>query len=414
MLSTKKQSQFSFQINGERSPGDVYKDFRAAVFRILGTQDNPPVFSNGKAAPVPNDVVTTELPTVSTGATSQPYSMTEPSPSVTPPRPVTRTIHPAPAHARTPISQDRPQTQVISVHPGVGPSSPTKTATAPRIPRTSSRVMLRRRSRGAPSALWVIGGPGSNKATLCAVAARNIGWGHASLGRALREAVDTATPEQRRDPEEGVIIDGFPRDMDQARDFEAKYEQKPTIILLDCSKLQLGRGRLDDSVTAFRRRLEIFRKSSLPMLKAMDNVGRLTIVDGDTDTVPVQEDFQSVVKEHIDYLNSQKQEIDQQPMQNGYASNGHVPNGYLTGSQQNHRPPTPIQTVSGQVSNVAKGVHAMTNGLIANGKAVIANGAPHTNGFGPPKAAHVANGFVGRNGVQPVPRYQEVDVEGHM
>nr|CAI5822506.1 unnamed protein product [Callosobruchus analis] len=184
--------------------------------------------------------------------------MTEPSPSVTPPRPVTRTIHPAPAHARTPISQDRPQTQVISVHPGVGPSSPTKTATAPRIPRTSSRVMLRRRSRGAPSALWVIGGPGSNKATLCAVAARNIGWGHASLGRALREAVDTATPEQRRDPEikkirecisngemvpkdvvmkfvnnlmnehmdkEGVIIDGFPRDMDQARDFEAKVRQ---------------------------------------------------------------------------------------------------------------------------------------------------------------------------------------------
>lgn len=57
-----------------------------------------------------------------------------------------------------------------------------------------------------------------------------------------------------------------------------QFKQKPTIILLDCSKLQLGRGRLDDSVTAFRRRLEIFRQLSLPMLKAMDNVGRLTIV----------------------------------------------------------------------------------------------------------------------------------------
>ncbi|VEN41207.1 unnamed protein product [Callosobruchus maculatus] len=394
------QSNMLISINGERSPGDVYKDFRAAVFRILGTQDNPPVFSNGKAAPVPNDVITTELPTMSKGTANQPYSVAEPSHSVTPPRPVTRTIHPAPPAVQTPLSQDRPQTQVISVHPGEGPSPPAKTATAPRVTRTASHGMLRRRSRAVPSALWI------KKIREC------ISNGEMVPKDIVMKFINNLMNEHM--DKEGIIIDGFPRDMDQARDFEAKYEQKPTLILLDCSKLQLGRGRLDDSVTAFRRRLEIFRKSSLPMLKAMDNVGRLTIVDGDTDTVPVQEDFQSVVKEHIDYLNSQKQEIDQHPMQNGYVSNGHVPNGYVTGSQINHRPPTPIQTVSGQVSNVAKGVHAMTNGLIANGKAVIANGAPHTNGFGPPKVAHVANGFVGGNGGQPVPRYQEVEMEGHI
>ncbi|CAH1989450.1 unnamed protein product [Acanthoscelides obtectus] len=174
--------------------------------------------------------------------------MAEPS---SPPRPLTRTIHPA----QVPSSQDRPHTQVISVHPGEGPSPPAKTATTSRTPKTSSQGMLQRHGRGAPSALWVIGGPGSNKATLCASAARDIGWGHASLGRALREAVDTATQEQRRDPEikkirecisngemvpkdiimkfinnlmnentdkEGIIIDGFPRDMDQAREFEMK------------------------------------------------------------------------------------------------------------------------------------------------------------------------------------------------
>lgn len=53
-----------FQINGERLPADVYQDFRAAVFRILGSQDNPPVFSSGKIAPIPVDVATTELSTV--------------------------------------------------------------------------------------------------------------------------------------------------------------------------------------------------------------------------------------------------------------------------------------------------------------------------------------------------------------
>lgn len=50
-------------MNGERHPGDVYKDFRAAIMRILGMQDNPPIFSNGRVASVPADV-TVELPTM--------------------------------------------------------------------------------------------------------------------------------------------------------------------------------------------------------------------------------------------------------------------------------------------------------------------------------------------------------------
>lgn len=50
------------------------------------------------------------------------------------------------------------------------------------------------------------------------------------------------------------------------------------VVLLDCSKLQLGRGRVDDSVSAFRKRLEIFREETLPMLKTLDNENRLQIV----------------------------------------------------------------------------------------------------------------------------------------
>lgn len=52
----------------------------------------------------------------------------------------------------------------------------------------------------------------------------------------------------------------------------------PPVILLDCSKLQLGRGRLDDTVSSFRRRLEQFRELTLPMLKILDAEGRLSIV----------------------------------------------------------------------------------------------------------------------------------------
>uniref|UniRef100_A0AAG5CW23 Adenylate kinase active site lid domain-containing protein n=1 Tax=Anopheles atroparvus TaxID=41427 RepID=A0AAG5CW23_ANOAO len=103
----------------------------------------------------------------------------------------------------------------------------------------------------------------------------------------------------------GIIIDGFPRDMDQVTDFERKYHQKPPIILLDCSKLQLGRGRLDDTVSSFRRRLELFRELTLPMLKEMDTAGRLTIVDGDTDSPTVQREFERIVRVNMErVLNS--------------------------------------------------------------------------------------------------------------
>ncbi|XP_056643842.1 adenylate kinase isoenzyme 5 [Diorhabda sublineata] len=351
------QSNMLISINGERVPAEVYQDFKAAIIRILGMQDNPPLFANGKVAPVPDDVVTSELPRITSTPTAE----------------------------RSQSTPDRPKTRVISVNPSI-PNfrSPTK---------------------AYPLVLWVIGGPGSNKAVLCQNVSSETGWQHASLGRILRSIADQPDAKKNKEiaklkecisngelaPEnfvskqvekimnenigkEGLILDGYPRDMAQIAEFESRYKQKPAVILLDCSKLQLGRGRLDDSVTAFRRRLEIFRQSSLPMLRAMDSIGRLTIVDGDTDALPVQTDFKNVVKEHIEYLKTQSQET----VQNGYVSNGNVSNGHAFSNGHLPNQDTqledlenePIETISKSVSN---GVHNMTNGHVKT----------HTNGFVP-------------------------------
>lgn len=101
-----------------------------------------------------------------------------------------------------------------------------------------------------------------------------------------------------------------------------QYHKKPPIILLDCSKLQLGRGRLDDTVSSFRRRLEQFRELTLPMLKSLDADGRLSIVDGDTDSPSVQREFERVVRQHTSRLNHEtaykpqsKRQISQTKMQ---------------------------------------------------------------------------------------------------
>ncbi|KAK5646555.1 hypothetical protein RI129_005019 [Pyrocoelia pectoralis] len=334
------QSSMLVTINGERHPSDVYKDFKAAIMKILGTQDNPPVFSNGHIPEVPSNVAT-ELPVMAAPVAEQP----------------------------------RPNTQVISVN-----SNPPNIYNSPV-------------KHGWPPVLWVIGGPGSNKGVLCNDVTRETGWAHISTGHLLRAAAESADQRNATDfktirdsitagelvpfdivikilelhmneniTANGIIIDGYPRDMEQVTEFEARFKQRPTVILLDCSKLQLGRGRLDDSVTAFRRRLEIFRQSSLPMLKAMDNIGRLTIVDGDTDSNPVKQDFKNVVDQNIEYLT--------QNASDAQIANGHLPNGVLNNVTENN----PIETISKKVQQIGNGLAHGTNG-VANGVNHMSNGA---------------------------------------
>ena len=55
-------------------------------------------------------------------------------------------------------------------------------------------------------------------------------------------------------------------------------------VLIDCSELELGRnlgqrhGRVDDNLDAYKRRLQLYRELSLPLLKTLDEENRLKIV----------------------------------------------------------------------------------------------------------------------------------------
>lgn len=87
--------------------------------------------------------------------------------------------------------------------------------------------------------------------------------------------------------------------------------------------MQLGRGRLDDTVSSFRRRLEQFRELTLPMLKVLDADGRLAIVDGDTDSSSVQREFERVIRQHTSRLNHEASYKPQQsvPQPNSQSKN---------------------------------------------------------------------------------------------
>ncbi|CAL7948457.1 unnamed protein product [Xylocopa violacea] len=351
------QSGMLLEVNGERNPSEVYIDFREAVFKILGL---PTDEVREKNAPQPLEAeVEVERRKESIAEIKK-----EPSPK----KEIVAQI------AQIPVT--------VNV-------KPTKTADKVR--------------KGLPAFIWVIGGPGSNKENLCTQAVRNMsGWVHVSIGALLRTMASSNTivneavvsgemvpqdivmqvVEQQiilnRDTD-GVIIDGYPRDLNQVLEFENKFGQQPPLVLLDCSKLQLGRGRLDDNVSAFRKRLEIFREVSLPMLKTLDNDNRLTIIDGDTDVPSVQQEFAAALYQLMTQVQRKEESDPNGPEWQTQENNESNTNSDLVVPNNNDQTIIPNgiskQLIDGK-TNIEKAISATKNinGISIHGAAKIANG----------------------------------------
>ncbi|PZC74385.1 hypothetical protein B5X24_HaOG207906 [Helicoverpa armigera] len=366
------QTNMLIAVNGERNPDEVYKDFRAAVLQILGTTEDQSTM-NGVSG-------------VGVGAGGIPGEIVG--------------VEPAPAQERN-RREENVVPAVVPVALPVMPAMPVMPAAPAPVKEVSERLVSPKpeviRVRGettTPPLLWVVGGPGSNKATLCqrAVAQRQ-GWTHYSLGQRLRSLADaggrpasdgalarSAISGGELAPKElvsklvrnavgdagrmghGLVLDGYPRDMEQMEQFQTEFRISPRMVLLDCSKLQLGRGRRDDSVAAFRRRLEVFRELSLPMLKSLDQDHRLVIVDGDTDSPEVQAEFSGVLLEEMEKAEALAAMPPQEPPKKEVSS---------------------MQQFATAVSRMG--------GALANG---------HANGAVPNGNAHngVGNGFIGITG----------------
>lgn len=155
------QSGLLSVVNGERNPADVYKDFRSAVFEILSSQDNQNAMLNGVVGmgrgmnEIPGTIVSVETaPNGSTVADIEAVAETEAETSET----IQVGIQPP-----TPIRTPTPTVEVTRI------LDPPKSAPA------NNNVDL----TNLPPIIWVIGGPGSNKSTLCLKAvALNPGWSH--------------------------------------------------------------------------------------------------------------------------------------------------------------------------------------------------------------------------------------------
>jgi len=164
--------------------------------------------------------------------------------------------------------------------------------------------------------LVFLGPPGSGKGTQAVRLAERCQIPHISTGDLLRAAVAQQTelgtqakaymdrgelvPDAlvlemvkarlaEPDTASGWILDGFPRnrsqaealdallhDLGQACDYALNLEVPDTELL----QRLLARGRQDDNEAVIRRRLEVYREQTLPMLEFYKSQGKLVTING--------------------------------------------------------------------------------------------------------------------------------------
>jgi len=165
--------------------------------------------------------------------------------------------------------------------------------------------------------VFVLGGPGSGKGTQCArlVSAAGAGVstvcagellraaaqrdaeiratidrgaivpGHVTIGL-LRDALRSASRAHAAPPV--VLLDGFPRALEQAEAFEAALGAAELVLFFDCPAEELrarlaGRartsGRADDDAAVIESRLRTFRETSMPVVERYAALGALRTID---------------------------------------------------------------------------------------------------------------------------------------
>jgi len=162
--------------------------------------------------------------------------------------------------------------------------------------------------------IFVLGGPGSGKGTQCAKLAKDFGFLHLSAGDLLRdeqkrsgsdlgELIQNYIKEGKIVPSEitvalllkamiesdsnRILIDGFPREMDQAIKFEEEVVESTFVLYFNCTEevmlerlLKRGEtsGRVDDNIDSIRKRFQTFLELSYPVVEHYEKLGKVRTV----------------------------------------------------------------------------------------------------------------------------------------
>lgn len=176
-----------------------------------------------------------------------------------------------------------------------------------------------------PNVVFVLGGPGAGKGTMCELAESQLGWTHLSMGdllRAEREqggetgktidefmAAGKLVPNEimvtllkntmeritRTTGKKNFLLDGFPRSLSNLEQWNQVFEQKselPKMIYFECpyevlEQRILGRakysGRSDDNIDSIKLRFDTFKAETLPTVELFKSKNRCVEIDTSQD-----------------------------------------------------------------------------------------------------------------------------------
>ncbi|ORX48184.1 hypothetical protein BCR36DRAFT_329858 [Piromyces finnis] len=182
--------------------------------------------------------------------------------------------------------------------------------------------------------IFVLGGPGSGKGTQCDKIIKDYKFAHFSVGDLLRDEVkkgseigqlvDNLMKEGKIVPSEitfkllknallnnkgapGYLIDGFPRSLEQALEFENSICKSDATLFFNCPLdileqrlLERGKtsGRADDNIDTIKKRFKTFEETSMPVIDYYKKKNQCEEIDS-TDTI---DNVYKKVKEFLDKL----------------------------------------------------------------------------------------------------------------
>lgn len=161
---------------------------------------------------------------------------------------------------------------------------------------------------------FVLGGPGSGKGTQCAHLVERFGFAHLSAGDLLRAEVTSGSEQAKMvgdmikngeivpghitisllkaaidsSTAPGILIDGFPRQLDQAGAFERGVSDFEFVLFFDCPEEEMERrllergktsGRTDDNMESIRKRFKTFIETSMPVISYYEAKGKVNRID---------------------------------------------------------------------------------------------------------------------------------------
>ncbi len=140
---------------------------------------------------------------------------------------------------------------------------------------------------------------------------REIATQDSELGRRVKEALASGQLVNKTDADavihemltkakyqDHVVIDGFPRDLDQAERYSEHIDR---VFYLDveedeCIARLMERGRADDTPDVIRERLRLYKERTVPVLEYFETHAMLETVDGNRDPDTIFRDIYDRIK----------------------------------------------------------------------------------------------------------------------